>query len=484
MKKKDFISEFWHPEFNSILGKGYRNVVVLTLIFCVAILSIGVGFTAISFLKEKMDNPFVKFLDVVKPYDNDTQLDDLSIDDLKNKYGYNEVVPIRNAFMRFSAVSGESVDAYTRRVDEAEQFAKFLKPYSEIVLTDNKFDNEGWGVIVTTRFLEKLGYKDTIPAFINYLTISKKKIPFPVAGVVKQLPDFTDILVNPKVYCVHKLRNDYEIFDQVSSQMVRSSHLFFPKLSEVPEELAAFDHNVLENPSIVQGVYVQILDNTAGDPNAIEVALKRYNGKEVLDLDRALLPANYEETCAERSSVQIFSFAFTKLDGISDFQKYLFDEHNLKVDMNAVEAKENFNSFERLAQMLSYILIGISIVFVVSFVSKVILGHISDNQKNIGTLKAFGMSDLFVILTYSSFSVVLVSSTFIIGYFFSTFLGHILSEHIANYLLIGAGEQFEYTNYPISYLSLFFLLVPLVLIIILLRRSSLKKTPGDLIYER
>ena len=55
------------PEFNSICGKYYQNLIIVFFIFLIALLSIGFGQGVISYLDKKMNDPFIQFVNVLIP---------------------------------------------------------------------------------------------------------------------------------------------------------------------------------------------------------------------------------------------------------------------------------------------------------------------------------------------------------------------------------------------------------------------------------
>ena len=153
--------------------------------------------------------------------------------------------------------------------------------------------------------------------------------------------------------------------------------------------------------------------------------------------------------------------------------------------MNIIDSKNNFDLFNKLAVLLSYVLIAFSILSLVLYITNLIISHISKNKKNLGTLKAFGLSNNYIIFIYSSISITMVALAFIISYFVAYFLGDMLINLIAEWQKIGdAGTSLKYISYPLKELSIFFILIPSIIISFKLWLQLRKATPGDLIYER
>ena len=82
MKKRAFIRYFGWPEYKSIAGKNGKSLLVLTVIIFISLVAIGLGKSATQYLKIKMNDPFIKFVNVTNHADNEVSV---SIKDFENK---------------------------------------------------------------------------------------------------------------------------------------------------------------------------------------------------------------------------------------------------------------------------------------------------------------------------------------------------------------------------------------------------------------
>ena len=158
--------------------------------------------------------------------------------------------------------------------------------------------------------------------------------------------------------------------------------------------------------------------------------------------------------------------------------------HLLEIDMRIIESKKNFDLFKKLADLLSFALIAFSILSLVLYITNLIVSHISKNKKNLGTLKAFGLSNNNIILIYSSISIVLIAISFVLSMIISELAGNTLIKLIANCFKIGDASSLSYVSYPIHWLAAFFIVLPAIAIYLKLWWQLRKSTPGDLIYGR
>ena len=153
--------------------------------------------------------------------------------------------------------------------------------------------------------------------------------------------------------------------------------------------------------------------------------------------------------------------------------------------MNTIETKNNFVFFENLSYLLSMSLIVFCTLIIFIFTTNIILSHIEKNKKNIGTLKAFGLSNIFIIILYTAISLFLIAIAFSVSLWLSNWIGnYFLIVMCHNFKLIINDGFLLYQNYSVGYLIIFFIFMPIIFILFRITWYIKGKTPGDLIYER
>lgn len=181
------------------------------------------------------------------------------------------------------------------------------------------------------------------------------------------------------------------------------------------------------------------------------------------------------------------SVNFTSLDHIRQFQDYFSRRFNIQIDMAQIEAKENYNFVSKLTQIISLILIAFSVLSISLFIYNVLTRHLDKIKMNIGTFKAFGLSNLELKQIYFNIILFFVGSTVLVSLIVSWLFGTLRGLRLILSLLSRRLEEGE------SYFSLwnFWTLLSLVLILgvsALVSHYSIKRimneTPGDLIYNR
>ena len=208
----------------------------------------------------------------------------------------------------------------------------------------------------------------------------------------------------------------------------------------------------------------------------------KYAGQilRVYELDR--IPSDFNIANKKRDYLTV---SFNSLDSIKPFQAYMLEKFKLTIDMNTIESKENFKFFDKLATMLSLSLILFSIISISFFVTNIIISHIEKNKKNLGTLKAFGLSNRIIIPMYSLISGVIILFAFMFGYIMITIIGQPLLSLL--YKVTGLNTSDNSVNFQLySFIILLsiFTILPVLFVYFKLKSNLKNSTPGDLIYER
>lgn len=481
MKKRAFVKYFGWPEYKSIAGKKGKSLIVLTGIIFISLIAIGLGESATQYLKVKMDDPFIKFVNVTKPvFGQDVDITDFDKDELREEFSYGEVSEVHFTFIDFISKEGKEIDATARLINDSSEFFRFLSSNKEVFLTETNFNNKEFGCIVTKKYLEKLGYDNLDVEFINYVNFKSNNrdlLPIPISGVVTQLPDYTDILISNKFY---KSINGHNCLDIDNYNHKTYLQFYLPEVDEIPIKLIEMGYSMhtknvlLFNNGIIVNKY----------------GIENYNleRREVLKQFPKLIQFyDYHQIACDyliKSDPEYFSFSFNNLDSIKPFKEYLDLIYKLKIDMSTIEAKENFNFFNKLSYLLSISLIFFSVFSIYIFTTNLVNNHIDKTKRNLGTLKAFGLSNNSVILIYTLISSLLVISAFTFAYLLSYLFGSIVLDYLIKFSNISIDNVIVYKNINIIYLIISFIVIPILSISIRIWSKLKNATPGDLIYER
>ena len=214
--------------------------------------------------------------------------------------------------------------------------------------------------------------------------------------------------------------------------------------------------------------------------NTISAKLNKYSGYEdaveVLNItkdntDRGLGFIDYK----------YFTFKLLDIDKIESLSNAVYEVFGVKIEQGKIENKKNLKLFERIIEILYYALMIFTITSIIFFITNTLISHLNANKKSLGTLKAFGLSNSYIVGLYSLISFFIIGVTFIVAYFCSDILGQYILGLYLEYMGIN-----QFTYFPLDW----YVLIPLMVfvpLLIILRKVFVylnNVTPGDLIYER
>lgn len=482
------------------------------MIFIVMLLSLWtIGFSVASkqYLADRMESPFVTYLTIEIPRDVALKdeferniTDSLSSNINVKSFGIEsfEFIPtypfyfLESENMRSKSKSVLSIAQVTKKGDPFLAFIRDSK--NDLLLAGNSSMSEyPWSIIVTIDFLQRLGYnleKERYPKFINIDVdnINKDGSSFPVrvAGVVKRLPNKIDLLIKPKLY--EALRNPD--INQTPLNLGHPDHLSYKQFYVTD---SAYSQQLIGSLETIDvKVFMDTLTHTNSGYDWILETNDSISAEKLLDvcrqskieLTRIYDPTKVRYHVGERESLESSKKDFlmvqiNDLNKVEAFENWC-KKNDLALNMSDIENSNNFKLFSTLSNLLSWFLKSISIAFLIIILSRLIIEHINKNSKNLGTLKAFGLSNRFIIITYSSISAIIITVTFHFVYLLVVLSG----EYISELLVIGLNNKTP----PLFYLPLeinlylYFVLIPIGVISLTLYNRIKNVTPGDLIFER
>lgn len=166
---------------------------------------------------------------------------------------------------------------------------------------------------------------------------------------------------------------------------------------------------------------------------------------------------------------------------IRDFESYVRDTFKVRIEMSQINAKENFNAVSAMGNILSWVIIVFAIVCIVLFIVNLLQSYFQKVKRNLGTFKAFGISDKALISVY----VIILTAIMLVAIIVSITVTWLAEGclHLCGVLKDGVFD----------YLSLWSIKTGCSIIIIIFASTYtvyfvmsrlLKSTPGDLIYDR
>jgi len=537
--KANFKTLFYKRELSALIGKNAENLFVIGLIFLFTFLAIGFANGSLDYLNKKLNSAFVKLVNIPipsniarDPEERAKFLEMLQLPANKNRYQYNEVSEYIS--------HGEQVAYYDKRINN-DTFAipydiascrsiniEFDKNFiNEVVNNDKNFirgnksgfsSNNQIAIIATESFLVDFGYdKDAnvIYFYSNpYDTLLKKTVkcafPVEVISIVKELPGkysfvypigFFSALFNDKdnekfstinqnlsfikgfTYSNEKLNTDLlknEMLDVLKS-------ISFANNSTVDFKPDTFGFNAgysfyinfeqpLENYLQTNELWSKLAKN-AFSKNKKNYFIRTF---DFVELDHEF-----------KGSFEFVSIYFKELDQIRGFASFVKNftrsekqKNSIQVDLTKVIEKENFNFLSKITLITSLLLVIFSTLAISLFVYYLIKNHLEKIKMNLGTFKAIGLSDNNSMSIYFRILFRFVFLAFIFGMLASLLIGSILNFALIRNLAVDDKVSYFIQFEVITYISMAIILISSLFVSWRTIKSTLSKSPGDLIYNR
>lgn len=491
---QNFTPLFEKGEKAEIYGSGNFNfkvlVVILTFTFC----AIGGANLSLSYLEDRMSDPFVNLLSIDIPSSKARLVEQLkaqlSTDSLKNAFQYASVTNYVEFPVAFSGpsrtkwVKGRSIEINNPILD------RLVDP--DNVIVGSTFQNENEiGLIISQRLLDELGYEDSpthIPMQFNGLPV-----PIPVRAIVKELPELNYFIASPFFFFQRtqlggtafdikrnlKLNLFYPNSGDEAIVFQRQLENFFSKSEQYREwEVEVLKRNNFESYQAGTEFTLEFFGyraNQSTDYNELVDDLKKSLAQDFIryfDYNFNNFPSSF------RIEPDKIAINFTSLDHVRSFQNYLYDTMQIEVDIAKVRDKENFAFVQVLTETISMLLIIFSVVSICFYLYNLLKNHLQKIKPNLGTFLAFGLDPSFLYALYRDLLLrflIKASILSLIIAFGLLFLVSLATDSLSNYpdlldwkllmtLVILVGSFYFIFKWTIQ--------------------NILSKTPGDLIYDR
>jgi hypothetical protein len=501
---------FDRNELGVLQGKRAINSLILTIIIAVSLIGLGHSIGGLKDLEKRMDNPFTNWVNIPVRVGSQAQA---TASDLGERFSNKSlrdsffIDTIRGYRREFYTVSKPGLSGYqfrTARTIERDEplLYEILKPsnvvYQHPDIQEYLAHDNHW-LIVREETLQKMGFslsEDMSLIFSKDLDSIDLIFQMPVVAVVKELPNAVDMALPQELNVLMFAPLDQYQFIDVST----NNQLKIASIQPLDEALKRIELEVeytLENDTVsiqeftleekmffedtlyVYDLYLTKSLSFSEKQRFVRAALKEHKVK---------IYARYFQEQGNGLSIdnpQYLAASFNDLRRVRDFRHFVQSEFSLEIDINQVEDKENFSRVSLLTRFLAILVLLGSIVTVLLFVFNLLNGHIDKIQPNLGTLKAFGLSDHTVVGDYTRI---------MLHFYFKSFLAACVICAVYWMLMYFLDLRFDQKNWAVpTAFDLKHWAVPTALVLnavsyyILIRQlilNRLNKTPGDLIYNR
>lgn len=513
----DYFKLFIRREGKVVLGKNLSSLWLLSAVMFVTFLAISFSNASLNYLSYKMNDPFINWVDI------------------KNNFSSNDFIGFEQAlqdddFKREYGISGYQTDKYWYSLFASEDkggrnlkcrfFADINTPLvAAIMNSDNvvgrncisqdKIINESYGVIITYSALrDKLGY-DKIPSYIYYKAYCDPEaaeefgvnviddhfylVPIPVLAVVNRLPTNMDIIGTKFFY--HQ--DNGRAFNFYEPSYSNSFYYFLPEkldrakvlgdlesITKSKTDMGFYTTDNREIPSMQsfsKGNFISLNFDYEEDVDYLTMHeindefMRKYEDEGVIRV------YEYISTDYLDDDDDYISVHFENLGQIRNFQDKVKEAFKIDIDMSQINAKENFNAVSIMANILSLTMIAFAIVCIILFSINLLQSYFQKVKKNLGTFKAFGISNYELITIYLLIMIATIISALLVSLFMTCFIQY--SLELFGLVRDGGFGYFSIWNLKTLGSIITIIAVSIATVYVVLKHL-LKATPGDLIYDR
>ena len=451
--------------------------------------------SSLYFLQRKMEDPFINWVNISNEPELDNFFNTLSSNqDSSSLLEHFNIKAIEKNNFLVEFVKGNRRIIGRTLSHNSTLWDKILSQ-SNIkynILRSTPISEQDFGWVITADFLFNMGYEAAnIPLFIKleYSTLeSTHFVPIPIIAVVERLPDDIDFVTTNYFY--EQLRDLSYPFYIGDSVKYFSNLQFVVTDEEVALDILTKELNTIdlewESPQFYDLAYQEATRLSA---ILYDTAINMHRLDSICQHIENTYPGiyrYYDYVFGNGYSLKpdYVSVMLQRLNNVSEFQKWAKNNYNIRIDMAQIEAKENFNYFNRLSTWLCFVIIGLSFLFVGIFLYFLINSHFQKISRNLGTIMAFGMEQRTIVGIYLWIFMKLVIYCLIsaclllyIGQFIlsSLHMGYHLNETVITWLQL-------WDIWVISFVVGAILLSSILILCFM--NNRIKSTPGDLIYER
>ena len=516
----DYFKLFVKREGKVVLGKRYSSLWLLCSVLTATFLAIAFSNASLDYLSYKMNDPFINWVDIPNSYessDMDGFEQALHLDEYKSKYHYRNHQTDKYWYQSYATADKSGTTHLHQRFfgDISTPLVQAILHESNVIdkccIVDTLLCNDSFGVIVTEEALvSKLRYKEA-PAYIyckmhtDYDALDygadvdeeeMALVPVPVLAVVKQLPSSMD-LIGTKFFYQQNLEHAFNLcnptyfssliyfvpenvdakqFSQDAESVMKANttQSFFPSKKELPRMLG---HKAGNFVAMIYDYEDDLtIDDFATNKKINEEILAKYAEKGV---ERIFDYETSEEPMSD--SDNYISIHFEDLDMISEFAAFAKEYFKIDIEMSQINAKENFNEVSIMANILSWTMIVFAIVCIILFIVNLLQSYFQKVKRNLGTFKAFGISNYELIMVYVLIMMATICASIVISLSLTWFIQEFLSlvgiqkDPLFGYLDLWSSKTFW---------SVVVIVLASVYTVYTVMKNLLKDTPGDLIYDR
>ena len=500
--KNTFQKSFFTKEFKDLTGASRKSIIALSIILALTISALGYAIGGIKYLGKRMDNPYTNWVNMAIPFNNQSKIPKLEqhFDSKINRDSFflSSITKYKKEDKKFLNTKTQEIFALKcRSVARDESLLREILKKKNVVKgyvykEGDDFDFPKCGIVIKQSSLVNfLSYDDDEELLKLPLVSSEGFIYFPeVVSIVKELPNKAHALYSNHYSNILNATPGEIGYISVSAQNIIS---FVGDLKSDDNKKNTSDlKELFKEYNVLDVDYGKIPITSKSNLDEFTLTLGEFlDFKTIRSLTSIIKesgimtnPANnFKAECnigdfKNLKNPHYLAYNFDKLDKVRALNEFLKNDtrFGMEITMDQVESKENFALVSNLTALMALILLGFSILSIVFYISSLLTTHLENIKNNLGTLKAFGLSNKFLVSVYLKIIILFILISSVIGLMIS-FLIKLLEKSVSKVSVI---DLFDYRIF------LTILVIVIISSVISYRTISkiLLKTPGDLIYNR
>lgn len=514
----DYFKLFVKCEGKIVLGKRYSNMWLLCCVLFATFLAIAFSNASLDYLSYKMNDPFINWVDIKNnsgEYDFIGFEEGLQDEAVMSKYHFGSYQTDQYQYSLYATRDRSSHHLRCRFFEEVQTpLVQAILDEENVIgdyrIAQEKLDNCSFGVIITQdALINKLGYKNEVPNYLYYRAFCDYQaaedfgadvindtfadVPIPVLGVVKRLPTNMDVIGTKHFYGQYNARSlnmyqplyfssfIYYIPEDVDSAKFLA---FLEQTTMQHTDMSYYTNDNLELPRMQNfgsGSFVSLKFDYEDEVDFMinktinETVLAEYGHKGVVRV------FDYIDNDVISGDDDYISVHFHDLNEITAFQEYAKENFNIDIEMTQINAKENFNEVSIMANILSWTMIVFAIICILLFIVNLLQSYFQKVKRNLGTFKAFGISNKDLISVYVLIMLVTIFVAIVIAIVATLVIQWTLpmiglvKDGVYNYLSLWSGKTLG---------AILIIIAASGYTVYTVVNQLLKATPGDLIYDR
>jgi hypothetical protein len=493
--KPNMFKELFLAEARTLAGgRRPKRLLSLFAIFFLTLFALGTNNGLMSYLTARMDSPYLRLI-AIPSYVNGKTLTDAEID--LDQYGVESRFMLAGGYV-YVGYQGKALESATKVI--ASESPEFIvqcildAQTSALISANASFEKDAHdrsSVIISQNLAEALNYSEESGfPYIEFFHAGLKPeegdrgILLPVAGIVSSLPEDASVYMTKDILAWLKEASESPARHLANPNYIDyNAHHHFVAETDTDRlrDFEAAGYHSSPAPTHVPGKVFRVGTKPVEGMTVVHV----FPSEAVTSKAPAVASfAEYLVFSADHSKGQSSLEAFA--EEVRKFNSSLDPgDTGIELDLNSIETRKNLDIIERLSYILTSALSLLAVLFVMSQTMSMLMMHLERNKRNLGTLKAFGTSNGTILKVYGGISLVIMSGAFLVAWLLNVIVGTPLLLAIARLTGLNAtSAELSFDQWNVAVLALIFVGLPMVRVVIAIRKRLSNATPGDLIYDR